>query len=109
MVKPRPAQPTVKFIDDYCENYRGFAAKSLLVGLGVGRRSSVVGRFKLCCPLSLYQCMYCKKDFKKVLPLFSKPYRDLFPEVRTYKKENFTSDCEQGKRILTILDKMNFM
>jgi SRSO17 transposase len=22
MVKPRPAQPTVKFIDDYCENYR---------------------------------------------------------------------------------------
>jgi hypothetical protein len=98
MVKPRPAQPTVKFIDDYCENYRGFAAKSLLVGLGVGRRSSVVGRFKLCCPLSLYQCMYCKKDnarflnvpilfsqhehpiltgqkpyFKKVLPLFSKP------------------------------------
>jgi hypothetical protein len=44
MVKPRPAQPTVKFIDDYCENYRGFAAKSLLVGLGVGRRSSVVGR-----------------------------------------------------------------
>ncbi|MFM2377505.1 MAG: hypothetical protein RLZZ143_81 [Cyanobacteriota bacterium] len=23
MVKPRPAQPTVKFIDDYCENYRG--------------------------------------------------------------------------------------
>jgi SRSO17 transposase len=22
MVKPRPAQPTVKFIDDYCESYR---------------------------------------------------------------------------------------
>ena len=22
MVKPHPAQPTVKFIDDYCENYR---------------------------------------------------------------------------------------
>lgn len=22
MVKPRLAQPTVKFIDDYCENYR---------------------------------------------------------------------------------------
>ncbi len=62
MVKPRPAQPTVKFIDDYCENYRGFAAKSLLVGLGVGRRSSVVGRFKLCCPLSLYQCMYCNTE-----------------------------------------------
>jgi hypothetical protein len=22
MIKPRPAQPTVKFIDDYCESYR---------------------------------------------------------------------------------------
>ena len=82
--------------------YLGLAAKSLLVGLGVGRRSSVAGRFRLCCPLFLYWFVYYKKDnarflnvpilfsqhehriltgqkpyFKRVLPLFSKPYLSL--------------------------------
>ncbi len=81
--------------------YLGFAAKSLLVGLGVsesGVSESVAGRFRLCCPLFSYQFVYYKKDnarflrvpirfsqhehriltgqkpyCKRVLPLFSKP------------------------------------
>ncbi|ELS49314.1 hypothetical protein C789_870 [Microcystis aeruginosa FACHB-905 = DIANCHI905] len=69
-----------------------------MVGLGVRSQESGVGRFRLCCPLFLYQFLYLKNDnarflnipilfsqhehriltgqkpyFKRVLPLFSKP------------------------------------
>lgn len=37
MVKPRPAQPTVKFIDDYRENYRGRQFNSELAKEKLGR------------------------------------------------------------------------
>ena len=40
-----PQNPYLVYISHlFSQPYLGFAAKSLLVGLGVGRRSSVVGR-----------------------------------------------------------------
>jgi hypothetical protein len=70
-------------------------------------QESVAGRFRLCCPCFLYQAMYYKKDnarflkvpilfsqhehrtltgqklyFKRVLPLFSKPYLVVYLQMK---------------------------